>query len=557
MIRLRRPNKDQRNPGRGEPKHDRPQRWAGGVTRQLAMGHKALFRYHLQPSTTQEVFPLTKSASSERLNVTRDPAQPETLDPQDWAAMRALAHTMVDDAFEWLETLSQRPVWQPMPDSVKQHFDSPAPKGPSDPAAVYDDFKRNILPYPMGNPHPRFWAWYMGSGTVMGALADFLAAVINPNLGGGNHVANYVEAQVISWLRDMIGFPGGASGLLTSGGSMANFIALAVARNARGGTDVHHRGVRSASGPLVAYASREVHSCMRKAVETLGLGSEGLQLIRTKADYTIDVDALALQITADREAGKVPFCVVANAGTINSGAVDDLQALADLCQAEHLWFHVDGAIGAVGVLGETVRGQLRGMERADSVALDLHKWMHIPFEAGAVIVRDKQVHRDTFCVTPEYLQHDEEGHGLAAGRHWFSEYGLQLTRQFRALKVWMSIKEHGLDRFGRMIDRNVAQARYLGELIDKQKELELTAPIGLDIVCFRYNPGGLDSEALNALNQQLLIDLQESGVAAPSYTTLGDAYCLRVAIANHRSRFADFDVMVEKVLEIGRALAAT
>lgn len=496
------------------------------------------------------------TASTERRNESRDPAKPETLDPENWAAMRELAHTMIDDAFEWLQTLSQRPVWQPMPESVKQHFESAAPKGPSEPAAVYEDFKANILPYPMGNPHPRFWAWYMGNGTVMGALADFLAAVMNPNLGGGNHVANYVEAQVVAWLRDMLSFPEAASGLLTSGGSMANFIALAVARNARGGTDIRHGGVRAARGPLVAYASREVHSCHEKAVETLGLGSDGLQLVETQADYTIDIDALAGRIAADRAAGKVPFCVIANAGTINTGAVDDMAALADLCAAENLWFHVDGAIGAVAVVAGSVREQLRGMERADSVALDLHKWMHIPFEAGAVIVRDKAAHKDTFCVTPEYLQHDEEGHGLAAGRHWFSEYGLQLTRQFRALKVWMSIKEHGLERFGRMIDRNVAQARYLGELIEKEHELELTAPIGLDIVCFRYNPGGLDTEALNALNQQLLIDLQESGVAAPSYTTLGETYCLRAAIANHRSRFDDFDLLVQKVLEIGRALAA-
>ena len=198
---------------------------------------------------------------------------------------------------------------------------------------------------------------------------------------------------------------------------------------------------------------------------------------------------LARQITADRTAGKIPFCVVANSGTINTGAIDDLNAIADLCQEEKLWFHVDGAIGAVAVLAGSVREQLSGIERADSVALDLHKWMHIPFEAGAVIVRNQAAHRDAFCLTPEYLQHDEEGGGLASGKIWFSEYGLQLTRQFRALKVWMSIREHGLDRFGRMIDRNVEQAHYLGGLVEKEQELELTAPIGLDIVCFRVQPG--------------------------------------------------------------------
>jgi glutamate/tyrosine decarboxylase-like PLP-dependent enzyme len=499
---------------------------------------------------------LVKVQSSERLNVSHDPANPETLDPQDWDEMRALAHRMIDDSFDWVRTISERPVWKKMPPSVIQHFDSPAPRAPSPASEVYKDFQANILPYPTGNPHPRFWAWYMGNGTVIGAMADFLAAVMNPNLGGANHVANYVEAQVMSWLKEMVGFPAEASGLLTSGGSMANFTALTVARNTYGGLDLHKKGVGAAPGQLVVYASREVHSCMQKAVETLGLGSEGLQLIGINPDYTLDVAALEKRIAADREAGKLPFCVVANAGSINTGAVDDMTAIANLCTREKLWFHVDGAIGAVGVLGKSVREKLQGMERADSVALDLHKWMHIPFEAGAVVIRNAAAHHDTFCVTPEYLQHDKEGGGLAAGKHWFSEYGLQLTRQFRALKVWMSVKEHGLDRFGRMIDRNVAQAHYLGGLIAEQPELELVAPIGLDIVCFRFNPGAMDSEALNTLNRDILIQLQESGIAAPSYTTLEGRYCLRAAISNHRSRFADFDILVDAILRIGRAATA-
>lgn len=494
--------------------------------------------------------------TSEGRNITHDPVHPESLDPENWKDMRALAHTMIDDAFDWIETLSQRPVWQPMPEGAAKHFETRAPREPGGPKAAYEEFKRYILPFPMGNPHPRFWAWYMGNGTIQGALSDFLAALMNPNLGGANHVANHVEAQVVGWLRDMVGFPTEASGLLTSGGSMANFVALVVARNTHGGADIRIDGVSAAPGQLVAYASKEVHSCMLKAVQTLGLGSAGLQLVETREDYTIDTERLAERIARDRAAGKVPFCVVANAGTINTGAVDDLAAIADICAREDLWFHVDGAIGAVAVLADSVRERLKGMERADSVALDLHKWMHIPFEAGAVIIRDETAHKNTFCVTPEYLQHDEDGGGLASGKHWFSEYGLQLTRQFRALKVWMSVKEHGLDRFGRMIDRNVAQAKYLGECIAEEPKLELIAPIGLDIVCFRYNPGGMDDDALNNLNRRLLIELQESGVAAPSYTTLKDRYCLRVAISNHRSRYADFDILVEHVLRIGDALTA-
>jgi glutamate/tyrosine decarboxylase-like PLP-dependent enzyme len=216
--------------------------------------------------------------------------------------------------------------------------------------------------------------------------------------------------------------------------------------------------------------------------------------------------------------------------------------------------HVDGAIGAVAMLAESVRPQLAGIERADSVALDLHKWMHIPFEAGCVLVRDVDAQRSTFSLTPEYLEHGVRG--LAAGHLWFSDLGLQLSRQFRALKVWMAIKEHGLDRFGRMIARNVEQAHYFGRLVEQMPELELMAPIGLDIVCFRFNPGGLSDEILNALNKELLIRLQEQGIAAPSYTTLHGLYCLRIAVANHRSEQADFDLAAQAIVRIGRELVA-
>jgi len=478
----------------------------------------------------------------------------ETLDPENWDEMRELAHRMVEDAFDYIQSAGERPVWTPVPDEVSEQLKAPAPASPSEPTDVYQEFLANILPYNLHTNHPRFWAWYMGSGTVMGAMADFLAAVLNPNVGGINHVAPRVEQQVISWLNDMMGFPVSASGILTSGASMANFTALTVARNANCGFDVRREGVLAAPGPLTAYASTEIHSCNQKAVETLGLGSEGLRKVPVNPDYTLNLDALRKQVVADREAGMVPFCVIATAGTINTGAIDDMVSIADFCEQEKLWFHVDGAIGAVAVLADNVRSQLAGMERADSIALDLHKWMHIPFEAGCVIVRNPKTHAESFALVPEYLQRDTEGEGMASGSHWFTDYGLQLTRQFRALKVWMSIKEHGLDRFGRMIARNVEQAHYLGELIEAAPELELTGPIGLDIVCFRYNPGRLDQESLNTLNKDLLVKLQIGGIAAPSYTTLHGNYCLRAAISNHRSRFEDFDLMVEEVLRLGREL---
>ena len=516
---------------------------------------RALTNPFLDPELAGGINKRLKAAQAARAKEHQGTDQPyETLDPENWEEMRTLAHRMIDDAVDYLRDVADRPVWQPVPDEVRQRLQAPAPQQPEGPGQAYAEFKRDILPYPMGNIHPRFWAWYMGSGTFMGAMGDFMAAIMNPNLGGANHVAPLVEHQVIGWLRDMVGFPAGASGLLTSGGSAANLIGLTVARNTNCGYDVRHEGVRAAPGPLTAYASTEVHSCNKKAVETLGLGSHGLRAIAVNADYTIDLQALQRQIDADRADGMVPFCVIGNAGTINTGAIDDLHALAELCQREKLWFHVDGAIGAVAVLADNVRRQLAGMERADSLALDLHKWMHVPFEAGCVLVRSESAHREAFSLTPEYLAIQHESKGLASGSFWFSDYGLQLTRQFRALKVWLSIKEHGLERFGRMIARNVEQAHYLGGLIEKQPQLELTAPIGLDIVCFRFNPGGLDQERLEQLNRDILGELQEQGIAAPSYTTLHGTYCLRVAIANHRSRRSDFDLLVEAVLDIGREL---
>jgi len=474
----------------------------------------------------------------------------ESLDPQDWEAMRALAHRMTDDVIDYLAGAGERPVWQAVPAEVATTFETPAPSEPTSAEAVYQEFQRTIQPYPMGTTHPRFWAWYMGNGTVMGAFADLWAATMNSNLGGGNHAAPMVEAQVIEWMKSIIGLPADASGLLVSGGSMANLVGLTVARNVKAGFDVRAEGMTASSQRLTVYASVEVHSCNQKAVELLGLGKQSLRLIPVQEDFTIDLAALRATIAADRAAGMRPICIIGSAGTVNTGSVDDLTALADICQQEGLWFHVDGAIGAIGMLADNVRPSLAGIERADSVALDLHKWMHIPFEAGCALIRHSSDHLNTFSLTPEYLEHGTRG--LAGGKLWFSDYGLQLSRHFRALKVWMTIKEHGLARLGRMMARNVEQAHYLVGLIEADPTLELVAPVGLDIVCYRFNPGGLDEVQLNDLNREILIRLQEQAVAAPSYTTLRGRYCIRVAIANYRSTLADFDALAQETVRIGR-----
>jgi aromatic-L-amino-acid/L-tryptophan decarboxylase len=480
-------------------------------------------------------------------------APPETLDPEDWQAMRALAHRAVDDSFDWLRSVRERPVWQPTPADIVAQFHQPLPRAPQGAERAYQDFQNWVLPYPMGNVHPRFYSWFMGNGTPLGAIGDFLGAIVNPNMGGGNHVAIQVETQVIDWCKEIVGFPAEAGGLLLSGASMANLVALAVARNATADCDLRALGVAAQTAPLRVYASVEVHSCAQKAVEMLGMGSQSLRKVPVDADYRIDLQALQRMIDEDRASGCKPACVIGNAGTINTGAVDDLKALAALCKRERLWYHVDGAIGAVVTLAPRRRALLAGIELADSVALDLHKWLHVPFEAGCTLVRNSAAQRATFALTPAYLKHAERG--LASGALWFSDYGPQLSRGFRALKVWLSFKEHGLDKFGRLIDQNIDQAHELAALIRAQPLLELMAPVVLNIVCWRYRPPNLAPDQLNAFNEELLIRLHESGIAAPSYTTLNGQYCLRAAIANHRTESRDLKIMLDAILEIGAAMS--
>ena len=480
----------------------------------------------------------------------------ETLDPQDWEEMRRLGHRMVDDMLDYLRSIRERPVWRNLPPEVRSHFRGAVPREPAPPEAVYQEFLEYVLPYPMGNAHPRFWGWVLANGTVLGALAEFLAAATNSNAGGGDyHSAYYVERQVVDWCKELLGYPVEASGVLTSGGSGSNLVGLAVARSAKAGYDVRREGVNADGRKLVLYASGEAHSSVQKAVELLGLGSEALRRIPAREDFGMDLTALEAAIAQDRRAGHHPFCVVGAAGTTDTGGFDDLSALADLCQAEGLWLHVDGAFGAWAALVPECRDLAPGMERADSLAFDLHKWMYLPYDIGCVLVRDEPAHRAAFSLMPAYLAHGGGGRGISGGESpWLSDYSHELSRGFRALKAWMSLKAHGSDKFARLVRQNVAQARYLADLVAASAELELVAPVTLNVVCFRYVAPGLDAAALEALNRQLLIELQEQGLVAPSGSTVRGKYVLHVAITNHRSRREDFDLLVRETIRLGRML---
>ncbi len=478
-------------------------------------------------------------------------ATEETLDPDDWEALRRTAHRMVDDAIDYTATLRERPVWQSMPADVRAGFKSRLPQTPTPLDDVYDELTTRMMPYPMGNIHPRFWMWFMGASNVTGALGDFLAAILGSNTGGGDHAAALMDRQVVDWLKEMLGFPADASGTLVSGGSVANLVCLTVARNQMAGTDLRELGVAALPAPLRFYGSDQIHSCHQKAIETLGLGNRALRRVPSHPDCTMDVAALQAALAEDRQNGWRPACVIATAGTINSGAIDDLSALAAVCRSEGVWMHVDGCIGALAALAPHNGARLRGLELADSVALDPHKWLHAPFEVGCALVRDAAAHLKTFSLTPEYLVNATRG--ISAGE-WLFDYGLQTSRGFRALKVWMSVKEHGAEKFGRLIDQNIAQAHRLGDLVTATPHLELVAPVSLNIVCFRYNPGGLDPAQLKRVNVDIMLQLQDDGIAAVSDTTVHGVHCLRAAITNHRTTWADLELLVREVARLGKVI---
>jgi len=456
---------------------------------------------------------------------------------------------MLDDILDYIENIRERPVWQPIPDGVRARFQAAVPAGPTDLAAVHDEFMRDILPFATGNVHPGFMGWVHGGGNVPGVLAEMLAAGLNANLGGRDHMPIEVERQITHWLRRLFGFPDTASGLFVTGTSMANLLGVLIARTRALGVEVRRNGVGSAGKRLVAYTSAAAHGCISQAMDLSGLGSAALHVIPVNDLHQIDIDALDAAILQDRNAGLTPFLVVGTAGTVDTGAVDDLTSLAAIVAREKLWFHVDGAIGALAILAPDIAPRLAGIQQADSIALDFHKWGQVPYDAGFILVRDGTLHRDTFASPAAYLR--RETRGLAAGALWPCDFGPDLSRGFRALKTWFTLKVYGTEALGAMISRTCELARYLEIKIATAHELELLAPVSLNIVCFRHR--GDDPDRLNA---KIVADLHESGVAAPSTTTIGNRLAIRTAIVNHRTEPRDVDALLNAVLKFG-ATAAT
>jgi glutamate/tyrosine decarboxylase-like PLP-dependent enzyme len=475
----------------------------------------------------------------------------QSLDPADWEELRRLGHEMVDDMMDYLRQAGQQPAWRKVPDEVKAAMKQPLPHQGQPIREVYQEFLTQVLPFNINNVHPRFWAWVQGGGTPAGMLFDMLASGMNANLAIGDQAPVYVERQVLNWSKEIFGFPAEASGILTSGGSMANITALIVARN-HFSPAIKARGLREEAGMLRIYGSVETHNCMVKGVEAIGIGGDNFRKVPVDERFQVRIDLLEGMIAEDKKKGYQPYCIVGNAGTVNTGAVDDLERLASIAKRESCWFHVDGAFGAIPYILPEWKATLKGLEKADSLSFDFHKWLYVNYEVGCVLIRNENAHRDAFSAPASYLlKHDR---GLAGGPTPFSAYGLELSRGFKALKVWMSLKEQGLDKYRMLVQQNLDQAQFLGSLVQAREELQLLAPVPMNIVCYRYNPGGMEDAELNELNKEILIRLHEEGVASPSYTLLDGRYAIRVAITNHRSRREDFEVLVAETIRLGREI---
>lgn len=469
------------------------------------------------------------------------------LDPEDWNLFRSTAHEMLDNALDKMESARDGRVWNPLPEEMKESLQTDLPVTGVGLEALHRKLS-DLLPYGVGNTHPRFFGWVHGSGNPGNILAEITAAAMNANLGGRDHGAIYVEKQVLEWCRRMMRFPEGSSGIIVSGTSMATIIAMKVARDQRLGLECRKEGVSQPG--LVGYASAQAHSCLGRAFDLLGLGSDSLRRIPCGRDFRMDLGALRSAIEEDRLRGLVPFAVIGTAGSVNVGAIDDLKTLADIAAKEKLWMHVDGAFGATAILSDRVRGQLEGLEHSDSLAFDFHKWLHVNYDAGCVLIRSGEQHLQSFSGRPEYLM--GAGQGLAAGSPWPVDFGPELSRGFRALKIWAHLLEHGVEKLGEAISENCAQAEYMGKKVAEFDQLELLAPVTLNIVCFRYVSEFVNN--LDELNRTIVVTLQAKGIAVPSTTILNGKLAIRVNITNHRTEFRDLDLLLEAALEIGNTL---
>jgi aromatic-L-amino-acid decarboxylase len=456
---------------------------------------------------------------------------------------RKLGHQLVDQIAEFLDGLRNRPVTTgEFPQEIRKLLGADTlPETGSEPAELFSETAELLFDHSLFNGHPRFWGYITSSAAPIGILAEMLAASVNPNVGAAilSPVASEIEAQTIRWIADMIGYPRSCGGLLVSGGNMANFVGFMAAAHAKP-ADGRQR---------VAYVSKETHTWIDKAAEQFGLGAGNVRWIETDAEQRMRTDALETAITEDRNAGLHPFLVVGTAGTVSTGAIDPLTEIGDICKRYDLWFHIDGAYGAPAAVLPDAPSELHALHLADSIALDPHKWLYSPLEAGCTLVREPQNLKETFSHHVAYYNFEGESDDPPINYH---ELGPQNSRGFRALKVWLALRHVGRQGYVRMIGDDIKLAAALFEISNNHPELEAVTH-NLSITTFRYVPAGVTDEAyLNRLNEELLNRLQRGGEAFVSNAVINGKYLLRASIVNFRTRLSDIEVLAEIVVRQGR-----
>jgi glutamate/tyrosine decarboxylase-like PLP-dependent enzyme len=472
----------------------------------------------------------------------------ETLDPEKWDEMRALSHRMLDDQMDYLQNIRNQP-FKPITEEATKAIQTPLPKKGDGEEEVYNIFKEHIIPHSFQITRPDIWGNVCGTGSSFGMLTDMVISGIN----SGTMFLHFIAKQSIDWIKELLEYPKEAGGVFVGGGSEANFTGLAVARNAKAEINMKTKGMQGVDRKMVLYGSEETHHCLERSVELLGLGNDALRWIKTDDECRIALNSLKDSITLDRKQGFHPFCIIGNAGTVNTGAFDDLNALADLCERENLWLHVDGAFGAWVKLSEKHKHLTDGLERADSVAVDLHKWISMPYGIGCTLVKDRVAHFSTFVYghDAEYLKATSKI-GDALDTPW--NLSLALSIRDNGLKAYMLLRAFGRDKYSALVQQNIDQIHYLAELIRKEPNMEITAPVVSNAVCFRYVHDGVNESDIEGLNRMILTELWKINALMISATTINGKYMLRACNVNHRSKYSDFDVLVERITSIGETV---
>jgi aromatic-L-amino-acid decarboxylase len=485
----------------------------------------------------------------------QDRAVPIDMSPDDF---RAAGHKLIDAIADFLASLRERPVGPgETPAEVRRILrDNSIPDRGASTQQLLDEAANLLFEHSLLNGHPRFWGYITSSAAPIGALADLLAAAVNPNVGGWSlsPVASEIEVQTIKWIAELIGYPQGCGGLLVSGGNVANFVGFLAARRAKLGEDVRIKGMRSMDkGQPTLYCSAETHTWIEKAADQFGVGTDAIRWVPTNENLQMDLDALRNQIEDDKASGFVPFLVVGTGGSTAVGVVDALPAIAAICHEYDLWFHVDAAYGGFAAAVPEAPSDLRGLGQADSIAIDPHKWMYTALEAGCALVRNPATLIDTFSYHPTYYKFEE---AAEEGPTNFYEYGPQNSRGFRALKVWLGLRQAGRQGHLRMISEDIQLSEHLYRIVDEHPELEPFTQ-NLSITTFRYVPSDLIGdrkeveEYLNSLNEMLLTELQNSGEAFISNAIVGGKYLLRSCIVNFRTTLKDVEALPDIVTRIG------